>query len=253
MFKYFCILLLTILPLHAQYELFTAIIEKNDYKIKHVLKDKDVNINQKLNRTQCRELSKNEKLDKKTKSFLQYDYNVTPLILAAKLDYEYGVRSLLKKESIIKYTTTKKGKVSAIWYAAKNNHNNNTQLLMGIDPLDKKHEVNKYLVNVYLNSQEATITYEGNIIQRTKISSGKSSTPTPTGTYIIVEKDRHHVSNLYHVKMPYFQRFDVTAFGLHSGRVPNYPASHGCVRLPYANAKKFFVCPRGTKVVVSHY
>jgi hypothetical protein len=84
----------------------------------------------------------------------------------------------------------------------------------------------------------------------------------------VIQKDKNHVSNLYgrilgadgavvksdaHMskdkvpeggsfagaKMPYFLRFH-GGYGLHAGRVPSYPASHGCVRLPSAMAPRFF-------------
>lgn len=40
--------------------------------------------------------------------------------------------------------------------------------------------------------------------------------------------------------MPYFQRLSCSDFGFHYGYVPNYPASHGCIRLPMDSAKKLF-------------
>ena len=32
--------------------------------------------------------------------------------------------------------------------------------------------------------------------------------------------------------MPYWMRLTWTGVGMHQGRVPRYPASHGCVRMP---------------------
>jgi lipoprotein-anchoring transpeptidase ErfK/SrfK len=50
--------------------------------------------------------------------------------------------------------------------------------------------------------------------------------------------------------MPYFLRFQ-GAYGLHAGDVPNYPASHGCIRLPAFMARKFYDGVKlGTPVVV---
>jgi len=38
---------------------------------------------------------------------------------------------------------------------------------------------------------------------------------------------------------------------MHAGIVPNYPASHGCIRLPSEAARKFFSeIPIGTLVTV---
>jgi hypothetical protein len=50
--------------------------------------------------------------------------------------------------------------------------------------------------------------------------------------------------------MKNFLRFD-GAVGMHAGRLPGYPASHGCVRLPPSKAKLFFdIADTGTPVRV---
>jgi hypothetical protein len=50
--------------------------------------------------------------------------------------------------------------------------------------------------------------------------------------------------------MKHFMRFN-GAVGMHAGRLPGYPASHGCVRLPPAKAALFFnVAEIGTPVRV---
>ena len=50
-----------------------------------------------------------------------------------------------------------------------------------------------------------------------------------------------HKSNIYEsAPMPHMQRLTMTGIALHGGVVPGYPASHGCVRLPFEFAKKFF-------------
>lgn len=98
------------------------------------------------------------------------------------------------------------------------------------------------------------------------ISSGKRAGMTPTGRFVIVQKNPDHRSNIYGsfvnragqvvrsgvstridsapsgttfrgAPMQYFMRFgkdksDWSAVGMHVGVLPGYPASHGCVRLP---------------------
>jgi lipoprotein-anchoring transpeptidase ErfK/SrfK len=50
--------------------------------------------------------------------------------------------------------------------------------------------------------------------------------------------------------MPYFLEFK-PGYGLHAGHLPGYPASHGCVRLPYWKARQFFNESKiGTPVIV---
>jgi hypothetical protein len=50
-----------------------------------------------------------------------------------------------------------------------------------------------------------------------------------------------HHSNLYEdALMPFMQRLTWDGVALHAGRLPGYPASHGCVRLPYEFARRLF-------------
>jgi hypothetical protein len=56
--------------------------------------------------------------------------------------------------------------------------------------------------------------------------------------------------------MKYFQRFErngkPTAMGFHQGVVPNYPASHGCIRLPASMAAWFYAnVDKGTPVQIN--
>jgi lipoprotein-anchoring transpeptidase ErfK/SrfK len=51
--------------------------------------------------------------------------------------------------------------------------------------------------------------------------------------------------------MPYAQFFDPSGIAMHAGRNPGVPASHGCVRLPSAFAKKLYsVTDIGTPVYI---
>ncbi|MHA1517389.1 MAG: L,D-transpeptidase family protein [Alphaproteobacteria bacterium] len=75
----------------------------------------------------------------------------------------------------------------------------------------------------------------------TRISSGKMGYETLTGVFGILQKKREHYSNLYdNAPMPYMQRLTRSGTALHAGQVPNYPASHGCVRMPKDFAPKLF-------------
>jgi hypothetical protein len=52
--------------------------------------------------------------------------------------------------------------------------------------------------------------------------------------------------------MPYMQRLTWSGVALHAGRLPGYPASHGCVRMPYEFARLLFAeSSTGLTVVVS--
>ena len=84
------------------------------------------------------------------------------------------------------------------------------------------------------------------------VCSGKKSTPTPTGHYRVIEKDRNHRSNLYNnASMPFYLRLTLDGVGMHQGAMAGYPASHGCIRLGYTTAQHLFKeCGVGTPVFV---
>jgi lipoprotein-anchoring transpeptidase ErfK/SrfK len=95
--------------------------------------------------------------------------------------------------------------------------------------------------------------YDGDeLIGVSTISSGKETKPTPTGIFPILEKKRHHRSIKYdNAPMPYMQRLDQWGIALHAGKLPGYPASQGCVRLPSTFAAKLFASTRvGTEVLI---
>src|SRR5262249_28205012 len=74
-----------------------------------------------------------------------------------------------------------------------------------------------------------------------------------TGMFTILQKKVRHESNIYKgAKMPHMQRLTWTGIAMHAGRLPGYPASHGCVRLPVDFAEKLYSVTRnGTSVIVT--
>lgn len=91
---------------------------------------------------------------------------------------------------------------------------------------------------------------DGTITNILHISSGKASTPTRDGTFHVNRKIAGYSPN--HLYYPsYFDGYRA----LHGWTdVPTYPASHGCVRMPYWNAKFIYgLTPIGTTVVVYHH
>jgi lipoprotein-anchoring transpeptidase ErfK/SrfK/peptidoglycan hydrolase-like protein with peptidoglycan-binding domain len=96
--------------------------------------------------------------------------------------------------------------------------------------------------------------YEGSTrITRSKVSSGRPGYATKAGVFSILEKQRYHHSNLYDdAPMPWMQRLTRSGTALHAGVVPGYPASHGCIRLPFSFAPKLFqITTVGDIVVVA--
>ena len=110
------------------------------------------------------------------------------------------------------------------------------RLFLGRDPYHEER-----VIEIHLSTQQAVMfDGEGREIFKTRVSTGKRGLPTPKGEYAITNKHREWTSTLYHASMPYFQRLSCGDFGMHQGVVPDYPASHGCIRVPAANAAKLF-------------
>ena len=95
---------------------------------------------------------------------------------------------------------------------------------------------------------------DGELWDTSPVSTGKRGHETPAGTFRILQKKVHHRSNLYdNAPMPYMQRLTWGGVALHAGRVPGYPASHGCIRLPRSFAKKLYkITDFATEVTVTH-
>lgn len=108
------------------------------------------------------------------------------------------------------------------------------------------------LLTVNLAVQRAYVYRNGVRIGASTISSGKPGKRTPTGIFQILQKNRDHRSNLYNdAPMPFMQRLTWDGIALHAGNLPGYPASHGCIRLPYAFAEALFAAsPMGMTVIV---
>lgn len=109
------------------------------------------------------------------------------------------------------------------------------------------------LLVVSLDEQQAHLYRNGVRIAVTTVSSGKPGNETPEGVYTILQKREEHYSNLYdNAPMPYMQRLTWDGIALHAGRLPGYPASHGCVRLPEEFARRLFgLTSLGMTVVVA--
>lgn len=138
---------------------------------------------------------------------------------------------------------------------------------------------------VELDQQRVYLYHGDRLVAFSKLASGRPNHRTETGDYFISQKNLNHRSNLYgnYVNssgsvmvrdvspgfdplppgakfegslMKHFQRFSTsgnksTAMGFHTGVLPGYPASHGCIRLPDGMANWFFHnTPIGTPVTI---
>jgi len=106
---------------------------------------------------------------------------------------------------------------------------------------------------VSLKDQKIHVYRGTELIRTAPISSGRRGNSTPPGVFSILEKRRRHFSNLYNnAPMPYMQRLTWSGVAMHQGRLPGYPASHGCIRLPRDFARDLFgMTERGLHVVVT--
>ena len=94
---------------------------------------------------------------------------------------------------------------------------------------------------ISLDEQRAYVYRNGLRIGVSTVSTGKKGHETPTGVFTILQKHKDHKSNLYNAApMPFMQRLTWDGVALHAGNLPGYPASHGCVRLPYEFARRLF-------------
>ena len=84
-------------------------------------------------------------------------------------------------------------------------------------------------------------------------STGKDGYDTPTGVFTILQKEKEHYSSTYNdAPMPHMERLTWDGIALHAGKLPGYPASHGCVRLPPAFAEKVYgITEIGTPVIIA--
>ena len=98
------------------------------------------------------------------------------------------------------------------------------------------------LMLVSLEKQSIRVFSGETLVAQSKVSTGKKGHATPTGVFSILEKKRRHHSNIYsRAPMPFMQRLTWSGIALHESKsVPDYPASHGCVRLPRAFAKQLY-------------
>lgn len=107
-------------------------------------------------------------------------------------------------------------------------------------------------VVISLGDQLAYLYRGDTLMAVATISTGISGRDTPTGIFTVQGKTPMHRSKKFdNAPMPFTQFIDDYGVALHAGFNPGYPASHGCVRLPSAFAKKLYsVTSVGTPVLI---
>ena len=106
---------------------------------------------------------------------------------------------------------------------------------------------------VSLHDQQITVYDVKGSILRAPVSSGQNGRETPAGIFSVIQKEAEHYSNMYDdAYMPHMQRLTWSGIALHGGPLPGYPASHGCIRMPYDFAERLFDATRlGMRIIVA--
>lgn len=180
--------------------------------------------------------------------YLTEEPGMTVLMVAAGLGHDAMARLLIEHGAERNRATRSKYKLIPLYFAAWGEHAECIQTLIGNAPSPEQ-----VRIEVSLGSQRATLYRDGTPVFKTGVSTGRKGFSTPTGRFVVTDKKTVHVSTIYKVKMPFFMRLSCRDFGMHEGVVPDYPASHGCIRLPGDAARRLFKeVPLGTLVTITN-
>lgn len=95
-------------------------------------------------------------------------------------------------------------------------------------------------IRVYLNSQYFGAYEKGKLVFWGPVSTGRKTYATPPGRFFVNYKQRHKRSIKYdNASMPFSINF-YGGYFMHQQSLPDYPASHGCVRLLMTDAERLF-------------
>jgi hypothetical protein len=122
-----------------------------------------------------------------------------------------------------------------------------------VEPIESRTAGEPIMAIVSLRSQRLIVYDANGWILRAPVSSGQKGRETPAGIFSVIQKNAEHYSNLYDdAYMPHMQRITWSGIALHGGPLPGYPASHGCIRLPFDFAARLFDATRlGMRVIVA--
>jgi lipoprotein-anchoring transpeptidase ErfK/SrfK len=181
------------------------------------------------------------------RNYLLFDAGLRPLHIAAGLGSESCV-NLLLASGAHKYPRSAKWKWTPAQLAAAQGHPHLIRRLLAITE-----GCERYRINILLSDQTLTLYKDGQVLLQAQISTGRKGYETPTGTFIVTDKELSHRSSLYKVKMNYFMRLSFSAIGIHHGVNPGHPASHGCIRVQGRDTAQrlYQKTPIGTAVLIN--
>jgi hypothetical protein len=99
------------------------------------------------------------------------------------------------------------------------------------------------LIQIDKPSQTMTVSVDGQLAYRWRVSTGATGYSTPTGTYKPFRMEVMHYSQEWdNAGMPHSIFFTTRGHAVHGSNHPNLgrPASHGCVRLTLSNAATLY-------------
>src|SRR5205814_6624636 len=107
------------------------------------------------------------------------------------------------------------------------------------------------MILISIPEQTMHVYRNGVLIGRSTVSTGSKGHETPGGVFSILQKSKEYYSKKYdNAPMPNMQRLTWTGIAMHSGQLPGYAASHGCVRLPYDFSQLLFATTSSGGTVV---
>jgi ankyrin repeat protein len=174
--------------------------------------------------------------DERFRKWLKRDTGLTILMLAAARG-DTGMIRLLLENGARRGQQSKGWKRYPVVFACDAEHIPAAQLLLGRNPAPGEPELR---LTITLSRQRATLFKNDEPVRTCRVSTGRRGYPTPTGRFVITDKQRDWVSTIYKVSMPFFMRLNCREIGMHAGYCPGYPASHGCIRMPWPDARVIY-------------
>ena len=110
------------------------------------------------------------------------------------------------------------------------------------------------VITVDLDARVISVFRAGYEIGAAAVLLGTDEHPTPIGTFPILTKERHNVSEKYNnAPMPWTLRLTWDGIAIHGGaEVENGYASHGCIGTPNDFASRLFdIARKGDKVIIT--
>lgn len=179
--------------------------------------------------------------------YLRNDRGLTPLMVAAG-SRQHEMARMLMDSGASKSINSRSYKAWPVNFAIRAEDIPMAQMLFGRTPEFDRNWSRKVVID--LSSQRINFYVNGKSVFSSVCSTGKRGYRTPTGTFIISDKTRLRHSTLYGSPMPYFQRLSGSAIGMHQGNCPGYPASHGCIRMPWSSSKSLYYKTKVGDIVV---